>query len=138
MALTSKMVVHCSDSPQGRGDDVDTIRRWHKERGFNDVGYNFVILEDGTVQPGRPLTVKYGAHCKGKNDWMGVCLIGRDSFTDEQFEALDALITKYGCKEVKGHYAFSSKTCPNFNVEEFMDKRGEITPSLLDRLLALF
>ena len=138
MALTSKAVIHCSDSPQGRGDDINTIRRWHKERGFNDVGYNFVILEDGTIQPGRSLSIEYGAHCRGKNDWMGICLIGRDSFTDAQFESLGKLITKYKCKEVKGHYAFSPKTCPNFNVEKFMEERIKPKLSLFDRLLALF
>lgn len=119
------ITIHCSDSPQGRGDDINAIRRWHKERGFKDVGYHYVILENGTIQQGRTEDT-LGAHAKGHNNTIGICLIGIDSFTDEQFKALTGLClelkTKYKFKNdvIKGHCELDKgKTCPNFDVKKF-------------------
>lgn len=123
------IVIHCSDSPQGRGDDVSTIDRWHKERGWSGVGYHFVILEDGTIQAGRPLG-KTGAHAKGHNSKIGICLIGTDTFTTEQYLSLEllvkGLVVQYNIpsKDILGHYMVSSKTCPNFDVDTFKESRG--------------
>ena len=82
-----KAVIHCSDSPQGRGDNAQTIHRWHKERGFDGIGYHYVILEDGTVENGRP-EFWSGAHAKGHNDAIGICFIGDEDFTEAQFQSL--------------------------------------------------
>lgn len=125
MRKIRRIIVHCSDSPQGRGDDVETIRRWHLERGFDDIGYHYVILESGTVQPGRDLE-RAGAHCQGYNsDSVGICLIGDYSFTKDQFRALRTLVdifeNTYGKLEVHGHcYYNPQKECPRFNVEEVL------------------
>jgi len=122
MRRISEIIVHCSDSPHGRGDDVETIRRWHKERGFDDVGYHYVITELGETQEGRPLA-QVGAHCEGHNaDSVGICLIGKNSFTQVQFAALRGLVAKlkerFEIDRVVGHNRYNpKKTCPNFNVE---------------------
>jgi len=123
MRRISEIIVHCSDSPHGRGDDVETIRRWHiEERGWNDIGYHYVITETGEVQEGRPLA-QVGAHCEGHNaDSVGICLIGNDCFTQAQFAALRGLVAKlkerFEINRVVGHsYYNKKKTCPNFNVE---------------------
>ena len=87
-----KAVIHCSDSPQGRGDNAQTIHRWHKERGFDGIGYHYVILEDGTVENGRP-EFWSGAHAKGHNDAIGICFIGDEDFTEAQFQSLAKLQT---------------------------------------------
>lgn len=122
------IIIHCSDSPQGRGDDINTIRQWHLARGFKDVGYHFVILEDGLIQTGRAENV-LGSHAKGYNDYLGICLIGIDTFTSAQFASLKSLckelIDKYNFKldNVKGHCAVNpNKTCPNFNVANFKEE----------------
>lgn len=39
------------------------------------LGYHFVILPDGTVQAGRPEHC-VGAHARGHNNWLGICLVG--------------------------------------------------------------
>jgi len=120
-----KCVIHCSDSPQGRGDTAETIHKWHLARGFDGCGYHYVILEDGTVENGRP---EYwsGAHAKGYNDALGICLIGRNDFTHAQFIALEKLLKEkeFTADEVVGHYKVSSKTCPNFNVESYLVSIG--------------
>lgn len=116
------IIVHCSDSPQGRGDNAATIDRWHKESGWYGIGYHYVILEDGTIEEGRPLG-EYGAHAKGYNDYVGICLIGKYSFTDEQFNSLETLCKGFNTHNIIGHYKVSAKTCPNFNVEYFVEQR---------------
>lgn len=118
------IIIHCSDSPQGRGDDASTIDRWHKERGWTGIGYHYVILEDGLIQEGRPLGTK-GAHARGYNNYIGICLIGVDAFTDAQFTSLALLCKALDVEDIKGHYDVSTtKTCPNFDVELFKLKRG--------------
>lgn len=126
------IIVHCSDSPQGRGDNAETIDRWHKERGFKriyknktyHIGYHYVILESGIIENGRPLEIT-GAHASGFNDYIGICLIGRKSFTEEQMVGLEQLIkglkVQFSIKSenIIGHYAVSHKTCPNIDIEEF-------------------
>lgn len=120
------IIVHCSDSPH-RGDTAETIHKWHIDRGFDGIGYHYVILEDGTIQRGRP---EYwdGSHAKGYNNThLGICLMGKEYFTREQFSSLEDLLLilmdrhKIKKESIKGHYEVSSKTCPNFNVKEFLN-----------------
>lgn len=123
------IVVHCSDSPHGRGDNAATIHGWHLQRGFDGIGYHYVITEDGTRQAGRP---EYwtGSHVKNYNTGsIGVCLIGRETFTEDQYSELVALLrelkTRYPNAEIKGHRQLDpGKTCPNFDVPEFLKERG--------------
>jgi len=117
-----KAIVHCSDSPQGRGDDAEAIHRWHLERGFDGIGYHYIILEDGRIQNGRP-DYWVGAHAKGFNKAIGICLIGNDVFTMAQYISLEFILKDRGFKasEIKGHYQVDSKkTCPNFDMDKFL------------------
>jgi len=122
---TNFIVIHCSDSDISEHDNIDVIRVWHLERGFSDVGYHYFIKNDGTIQEGRHHSM-VAAHCYGQNKKsIGICLSGRYSFTDEQFKSLHMLIIKLWGKygedlPVFGHYDFSKKTCPNFDVSEFL------------------
>jgi len=125
------ITVHCSDSPQGRGDNAETIHKWHNERGWDGIGYHYVILEDGTIENGRP-DYWMGSHCRGHNNTLGICLIGEDSFTEEQYDSLHSLIDEktekygFGTDRVHGHYKYSSKTCPNFDVQKYLSDYGLI------------
>ena len=68
------IIVHCSATPAGRDNSAADIRRWHRQRGFSDIGYHFVVRLDGTIEAGRPLELP-GAHCRGHNlRSIGVCL----------------------------------------------------------------
>ena len=72
MRQITKIIVHCTATPEGREVDVDEIRRWHvDERGWSDVGYHFHIKLDGELQEARPIE-RTGAHCSGQN----YCSIG--------------------------------------------------------------
>lgn len=123
MRYIGKHIIHCSDSTFG---DVAEIRKWHKKRGFDDIGYHHVILRDGTIEYGRELN-EIGAHTKGMNtESIGTCLIGKDNFTVEQFCSLRKLHRQlehlFGTLEVHPHNKFNKgKTCPNFNVSDVFD-----------------
>lgn len=131
----TKIIIHCSDSTWGNADEID---KWHKERGWDGIGYHFVILNgspdgrridtslNGYIENGRPLT-KQGAHCKGHNsDSIGICLIGVYDFTTAQYSSLkelcENLMGEYNISsdDIMGHYEYSTKTCPNFNVDDFV------------------
>ncbi|WP_108163196.1 N-acetylmuramoyl-L-alanine amidase [Saccharospirillum sp. MSK14-1] len=125
------IAIHCSDSPNERDVSAADIHRWHKEKGWDGIGYNEVITRSGEIQHGRP-PYWQGAHVQdfdgdgiGDNsDSIGICLIGRDVFTDAQFYSLTKLVNEYLLiypnAQVVGHYQLDSrKTCPNFDVQSW-------------------
>lgn len=115
------------------------IRGWHKDRGWSDIGYHFVIFRDGTVLPGRPIE-KIGAHVKGHNTGtIGVSLEGgfgsattdsfSDHFTEEQERALKDLLkdlqSKYDIDKITGHNQYAAKACPGFDVPTWLGEEKE-------------
>ena len=123
-----ELIVHCSATPEGKDYSVDTIRQWHLQRGFSDIGYHYVIYRDGSIHIGRDESI-IGAHCTGHNtNSIGVCYIGgcasdgktpKDTRTTEQKQSLVKLLkelkTKYPQASIHGHKDFSSKACPSFD-----------------------
>lgn len=80
------IVIHHSASPavvEGKTVNARLIEEWHARRGFSSeyrghdyhVGYHYIILPDGTVEQGRPEWMQ-GAHTRGYNDYLGICLVG--------------------------------------------------------------
>ena len=59
------IIIHCSATKAGQDLRAKDIDRMHRARGFNQIGYNFVIDLDGTVENGRSLSID-GAHCNTK------------------------------------------------------------------------
>lgn len=129
MRKITKIIVHCADTPEGRDDKAADIRRWHKARGFNDIGYHYVVDLDGTIEPGRDVTIA-GAHCTGQNATsIGICYIGgadtdmkpKDTRTEEQKTALRLLlkylVQKYPGAKIYGHRDFANKSCPSFDAK---------------------
>ena len=134
------IVIHCSATKEGKDYTVKDIEKWHKERGFKEIGYHFVIYRDGSVHAGRELP-KDGEHANtpgvsGKSynlHSIGICYIGgldkdgknpKDTRTDEQKKALrelvDYLMNRYpNIKEVIGH----RDTSPD------IDGDGEVEPN---------
>ena len=123
-----ELIVHCSATPEGKDYSVDTIRQWHLQRGFSDIGYHYVIYRDGSIHIGRDESI-IGAHCTSHNtNSIGVCYIGgcasdgktpKDTRTAEQKQSLVKLLkelkTKYPQASIHGHRDFSSKACPSFD-----------------------
>lgn len=133
---TDYIFVHCSATKPNLDVGAREIREWHLRRGWRDIGYNFVIKRDGTVQGGRDLDrdgdfmEEIGAHVRGYNSVsIGVCLVGGVdwsgkpdfNFTRQQMKSLDGLIeqikAEYPSAEVVGHRDKDpNKACPCFDV----------------------
>ena len=126
----SKIILHCTATPEGRDFSVEQVRQWHLARGFSDIGYHYLVGRDGTIYAGRPESV-VGAHCKGQNTCsIGVSYVGgeeadgshrpKDTRTPAQKKALRELVAslqkKYPGATVHGHYEFANKACPSFKI----------------------
>ena len=118
----SLLVVHCSDTDNNNKISALDIHKMHLNFGWDGIGYHKVITRSGKVENGRP-EYWIGAHVKGKNHIsLGVCLIGRDNFTKNQFNSLERILKKwkklYPNAKIVGHKdtGNTSKSCPNFNV----------------------
>lgn len=122
-----EIIVHCSATREGKDFTSADIRRWHLQRGFNDIGYHFVVRLDGTVEPGRDIN-RVGAHCLNHNSRsIGVCYIGgldragrpTDTRTSAQRSSLVGLLHKlrnnHPRARIRGHRDFAAKACPCFD-----------------------
>ena len=49
MKTIDSIIIHCSATRFGQDLRAKDIDRMHKQRGFNQIGYNYVIDIDGTV-----------------------------------------------------------------------------------------
>lgn len=127
------ILIHCSATPAGRDFTVADIDRWHRSRGFDSVGYHYIVYRDGTYVRGRRDDA-VGAHCpqEGMNRRsLSICYIGGldsrgenpvDTRTPEQRRTMVTLIRtllyRYpsitrvcGHRDVKG----VAKACPCFD-----------------------
>lgn len=130
MRKITKIIIHCSATPEGRDYTVADIDCWHKQKGWKGIGYHYVVYRDGSVHTGRNIG-EIGAHCTGQNaNSIGVCYIGglsadgktaKDTRTPEQKKALRDLVkhlqTKYPNATIHGHNEFANKACPCFDVK---------------------
>jgi N-acetylmuramoyl-L-alanine amidase len=138
MRSISYIAVHHSASTFG---DAALIRRWHKARGWLDIGYHAVVLnghreyggalneaEIGGVEPGRP-EEQVGAHVAGHNTGsLGLCLVGNFEESEPDARQWDAAVAKVaawcrqygvGADHVLGHKEFSGQAtaCPGKHLD---------------------
>ena len=120
----TRIVIHCSDTPNGRETTAADIHRWHLERGWDGIGYHRVIKLNGDIEHGRPY-YWMGSHVRGYNEnSIGICLIGNDEFTNAQWRSLEGLVlslkSEHPDAKVLAHHDLDShKTCPNFDVKSW-------------------
>ena len=126
-----EIIIHCSATPEGRNYTVEDIRRWHRQQGWSDIGYHYVIYRDGTIHEGRHVDIA-GAHCLNHNAHsIGICYIGgcasngktpKDTRTLTQRAALLSLLNElrqlYPNAKIYGHHDFDPrKACPSFDAK---------------------
>jgi N-acetylmuramoyl-L-alanine amidase len=123
-----RIIVHCTATPAGRRVTLAEVRKWHLARGFEDIGYHYLIDIDGNIHQGRPLEYA-GAHCVAYNlRSIGICYVGgidalgtraEDTRTPQQKAAMQTLIDslrkRFGQLPVNGHRDFAAKECPSFD-----------------------
>jgi len=142
------LIIHHSETSDGKAKDWDAIRRYHKDvRGWSDIGYHYGIERvngEIAVQVGRSESTP-GAQCKeaGMNHKsLGLCVVGnfdKAAPDEEKLGVLRGLCTSlmaaYGIppENVLGHAEAQmleldqpTKTCPGkmFDLNDFRASIG--------------
>lgn len=142
-----EVILHCTATVADKELSVKTIRKWHVEgNGWADIGYHFVIHQDGTIERGRHIK-KIGAHTWGNNyGSIGVAYVGgvvkktkasldkkkskstttyepKDTMTKAQEKSFRELFKYleviFGDLSLKGHNDYNkNKACPSFRVKD--------------------
>ena len=139
-----EIIIHCTDTPEGRDYTVEQIRADHKRQGWSDIGYHYVIYRNGHIENGRDVDL-IGAHCQkgGHNTYsIGIAYVGgceakpgveykdqrrKDTRTLAQRASLMKLLMDlrklYPEAKIYGHHDFEpSKLCPCFDAKtEYKD-----------------
>lgn len=136
MRKITDIIIHCSATPEGRDVSVETLRKWHKAKGWKDVGYHYIIDIRGERHEGRPIE-KVGAHTEGHNAHsVGVCYVGgcdtamkpKDTRTERQkaelLKLIRELLVRYPGARVTGHNEWAAKACPSFDVQRWKKEVG--------------
>lgn len=132
--IPTEIILHCSATAEGKDFKAKDIDQWHKQRGFNKIGYHYVVDLNGAIEKGRADN-EVGAHCLNHNSKaLGICYIGglgsdgktpKDTRTEAQktalYELVDKLMKQYNISldNIFGHYQFANKACPSFKIETF-------------------
>ncbi|MBR1449131.1 MAG: N-acetylmuramoyl-L-alanine amidase, partial [Prevotella sp.] len=66
MRTITLIVVHCSAVRPDQRSSAKDIDGWHRQKGWNGIGYHYVIRRSGQIEPGRP-EATVGAHCVNHN-----------------------------------------------------------------------
>ena len=142
MRKIDKIVVHCSATrpewmaSEGINAQMKEIDAWHRDRGFDMIGYNYLVSRNGEAVQGRPLE-KTPAAQKGHNTGsIAICLIGgfgsdaddlaTEHYTPVQLARAYSLIRElqeqFNVKNdnVIGHNRLSTKACPGFRVQKWL------------------
>lgn len=125
------IVVHCTATKEGYEFSAKDIDKWHRSKGWAEIGYNYVVQLDGSIQEGRSVD-KVPAHVQGHNSKsIGIVYVGglddnmnpKDTRTEAQKQSLRSLIASlkivYPKAQVLGHRDFPGvrKACPCFNAK---------------------
>ncbi len=141
------IVIHHTASSR---DSIESIHEAHLKRGWEGIGYHFVIgngsgMKDGEIEPTfRWKTQMHGAHA-GNEEYnqhgIGVCLVG--NFEDSNPSAAQLASVKrlvgvlkgqYGIKtaNVVGHKTVKATACPGKNFPLTEVSLSESLPSLAE------
>lgn len=128
------IVIGCSMTKPDVDMTFRDLDKKHRREGRYGCGFHIVILRDGTVAHGRPMT-QPGNHTRGSNrNSIGVCLIGgldedgqpaEFSYSHQQMEALVNVIFEMKIRhpkaQVVGSCDLNKRTkAPCFNVADLL------------------
>ena len=126
------LIVHHSASPLIT--TAKQMKAWHKAKGWNDIGYHYVIEATGKLVRGRPIEV-IGAHCKGFNtDSVGVCLSGDNTRDAEKwglsqmavlFDLIHCFRLVFPNIKILGHKDLGATECPGVDIRKVLKLEGK-------------
>ncbi len=133
--IVNRVFLHCSASDHASHDNVATMDKWHKERGWSGVGYHLFIRKSGQLENGRSLEKIPAAQGGNNTRTIAICLHGlkKDQFTKAQFTTLKKLCLEIdkaygGAITFHGHKEVAAKACPVFDYQSVLqlDKYGKL------------
>lgn len=144
------LIIHHADTYENMNTDAAEIDRWHKQSGFSEIGYHFVLLRNGGISLGRDIK-KTGAHTSAKdssgrgfnNFTIGISFIGgkvgssaqggnqrsASTFTTAQWNAFDLFISAwlqvFPDSFVRGHADVQpgNRSDPEFDVVSYISNK---------------
>ncbi|KAK3108915.1 hypothetical protein FSP39_018570 [Pinctada imbricata] len=114
---------HLALTPAQCAQSVRSFQSYHMDtKGWNDIGYSFVVGEDGNIYEARGWGIQ-GAHTLGYNNvGIGICVIGNFNDRGPHDDALTATkqLIQYGVVNgkldrnytLKGHRDVGNTECP--------------------------
>lgn len=126
----TEIIIHCTATKEGVPFTVSQITESHKKRGFNTIGYHYVIYQDGTIHAGRDINIA-GAHCTNHNAHsLGIVYVGgldkngkpKDTRTYEQQLYLRLLLAALRDLYPSARFIGHRDTSPDLNKNGKVDK----------------
>lgn len=128
MRQITEIIVHSTATPKGMNATAKDIDKWHRLRGFDKIGYHYVIWRNGVIERGRQ-DFEVGAHCVGHNSCsIGIAYVGginesrqsADTRTTSQKQSLVILIKQLlkqypTINKISGHRDYCNTACPSFD-----------------------
>ena len=131
--LDTIYIHHTASSPEV---DFETVERWHRDRGWSEIGYHRFIDDEGVTWDGRRIQKK-GAHAgrAGNRKSIGIAVAGdntraRRRWREVQWKALIInvrfFLELYGPLKVKGHNEAKATLCPGMSGDELRERIAQV------------
>ena len=133
---TRYIIIHCSDTEPSKNLNTEELNKIHRQKGFLNIKYHFIIKRDGTVETGRHVD-EVGSHTEEfDEESISICLIGgiapdqevepRLNYTSRQWDSLKTTIKSlrllYPGAHVLGfNDVEENKISPYFDVQAWFD-----------------
>jgi hypothetical protein len=144
------IVIHhsgVSESTRDEGIRADDIAAWHRERGLTtfywgrryDTGFHYVVESAGAVVATRPEHC-IGAHARGHNDAIGICVIGLFASSQgqrhEPRDAQPAALTDLTVQIMRHYHLDASRLLRHSDLNPQTDCPGDDFPwpAFIDRV----
>jgi len=131
-----RIFIHCTATENRAYNTIEGIRNDHvNHKGWNDIGYHFLITKDGVIHSARNLEKSPAAQKRHNKKTIAICLAGlrKELFTSAQYDSLKKLsieINNAYFKQVSfhGHCEVARKACPVIDYKKVLklDKYGSL------------
>lgn len=137
------LVIHCTATPEGLQVSAEAVKHFHTvTKGWDRVGYSKLVLLDGSIHSFvyenddeyvDEWEITYGVGRNVNSIAQHICYVGgiakafgkpKDTRTEAQKKSLETLVRASIKRnpeiKIAGHYEFSARACPSFNVAEWL------------------
>jgi len=118
--------IHCSASDYKSHDKRRVVDEWHRDRGYNCIGYHYYIRKSGLIETGRDIELKPAAQYGHNSGTIAICCGGLKMFPVIQMRSLYNLCheinSQYNCSiRFRGHCEVGpDKECPVFDYKNIL------------------